>query len=71
MLVKVETLEISYRGANVMVTKNDPSEMYINPKKIINAVPVDLPTGQKLWFVCLEGMTEPICIDDNDFHTLI
>ena len=31
-----------------MVTKNDPSEMYINPKKIINAVPVDLPTGQKL-----------------------
>lgn len=48
MLVKVETLNISYRGANVMVTKNDPSEMYINPKKIINAVPVDLPDNQRL-----------------------
>lgn len=48
MLVKVETVNISYRGANVIVTKNDPSEMYINTKKIISAVPVDLPTNQRL-----------------------
>ena len=71
MLVKVETLEINYRGANVTVTKNNPSEMYINPKKIISGVPVDLPDGQRLWFVCIEGMNDTICIDDNDFQTLI
>lgn len=71
MLVKVETVNISYRGANVIVTKNDPSEMYINTKKIISAVPVDLPTNQRLWFVYIEGMSDTICIDDNDFHNLI
>ena len=48
MLVRVETLDVSYRGGEVRVTKNDPAEMLINPKKIISAVPIGIANNNKL-----------------------
>ena len=71
MLVKVETLEVSYRGGEVRVTKNDPAEMLINPKKIISAVPIGIANNNKLWMLYIEGLNDTICIDDNDLQKLI